>query len=233
MCAVIVSLVASIVVVPKVLAVGGAPKCRPRRAALSGPHPGAAAGRRHSSPCRTESRGRNRRSARPSPYLHDAASRGGQRGTGRSSQGPPPSRTNPSVSALSVARLRHAAQTGVPPETEPTLPGARERAGRTPCERPVAQHLPPLWCTIGRVRGAHRVFCTPECRRVFRNELRAYRHELDDARAQLAFYRRQALDPLPGVATPRHALRDVVRWEAVVARDENDIRQLLKGPSDD
>lgn len=87
--------------------------------------------------------------------------------------------------------------------------------------------------SVPRVRGPARVYCSPGCRRVRENQLRAVRHDLEAARAQLAHYAQLAAHPLPGMATPKHCRREVARWRARVAEIELDIAMLQQPPSND
>lgn len=63
-------------------------------------------------------------------------------------------------------------------------------------------------------RGQARVYCGAECRRLTENELRALRHELEDAHRGVAHYSRLAARPTPGMATPEHARREIARFDA-------------------
>lgn len=92
----------------------------------------------------------------------------------------------------------------------------------TPCRR-CGEPCPPS-------RGQARVYCGAACRRVTETDLRALRHELEDAQQSVAHYSQFAAHPIPGLATPAHARREVTRHRARVVELERALEALKTPP---
>lgn len=106
-------------------------------------------------------------------------------------------------------------------------------ADELPLPRPLRTGCRRCGAALPYSRGQARVYCGVDCRRATENELRALRHELEDAHRSVTYYSRLAVRPLPGMATPEHSRREIVRYRAHAVEIERQIDALQHGRAPD